>query len=617
MSNRILFHRRLELGVPVDRLWRALSDTNRLNRALGQPPVESGPIMEGTCERTVTAKAKGGIPLSWEEPPFEWVERHWYAVRRTLISGPIGTPREIYSGMRFFVEGGGSAVELFFDLDPQNTLGGLLAKSSFGEKGVDSLEALCRELERRLADGSDDAFTRKKVRARVNVERMDQSMQALQGQVPQEILDLFAAEIRQAPEEDLIQIRPFPTADRWRLPRMEVLRAFLRAARLGAFDVGWVVLCPLCRQPRAEYTSLGDLRSTLHCDACKSDFKAEFDHNVEIRFTVNRSIRKTAPKAYCVGGPGVTPHRLAQLRVEPDGRRVERVELPSERLAVRGLRGKNRVLLVPDRAGASSMHMVFAGGDLQSASAGGETSQAELRFKPGSVEFVFENTASMNLPLWATIDRDAWKEDGATAALVTTLQEFRDLFSSEVLSPGEQIHIKSLAIMFTDIKGSTALYERVGDAKAYTLVREHFRILTDAVRERRGAVVKTLGDAIMAVFLSPEDSLTCAFDIQARFREQARQPEGEQGIVVKLGIHLGPAIVVNTKNTLDYFGTSVNIASRIQATSLGGDIVVSKPLYDACAPMLKNLGFKAEPFEVSLKGLVDRFQLWRITPSGA
>lgn len=616
MSDRILFHRRLECKTSVEALWPALSDTNQLNRALGLPPVDSTPMLEGTCISTVTAKTKGGIPLSWEEPPFEWIEHRSYSVRRALLSGPIGTPKEIYSGMRFFPNDSGSLVELFLDLDPQNTLGSLLAKSSFGEKGLDALEKLCLGVEERLRKSPQDPYPLKKIHARVKTERMEQSMQALQGQVPQQILDLLSGEFRHAREEDLLHIRPFVIAARWRLPKMDVLRAFLRAARLGALDVGWVIVCPYCRLARAEYGSLSDLRSTTWCEACKVEFKAEFDRNVEVRFSVNRSIRKTVPKAYCIGGPGLAPHRLAQLRIDPAGRRSERLELPPERMIIRALRGKSKAVLVPDQAGSSLLTFGFIDGDLHRFGISGDhpSEQGELRFKPGPVELVFESTSSMNLPIWATVDREAWHEDGATAALVTTLQEFRDFFSSEVLSPAEQIHIKSLAIMFTDIKGSTALYERIGDAKAYNLVREHFRLLTDAVRERRGAVVKTLGDAIMAVFLSAEDSLACAFDIQSRFREQSERSGGNEGIVVKLGIHLGPAIVVNTKNTLDYFGTSVNIASRIQATSLGGDIVVSKALYDSCREALRTYQFKAEPFEVALKGLADGFQLWRLTP---
>jgi hypothetical protein len=75
------------------------------------------------------------------------------------------------------------------------------------------------------------------------------------------------------------------------------------------------------------------------------------------------------------------------------------------------------------------------------------------------------------------------------------------------------------------------------------------------------------------VFSSPEDSLTCALSIHGHFHDPGwRRANGQEGIVIKLGIHLGPVIAVNAKDTLDYFGTNVNIAARIQATSNSGGV---------------------------------------------
>ena len=66
-----------------------------------------------------------------------------------------------------------------------------------------------------------------------------------------------------------------------------------------------------------------------------------------------------------------------------------------------------------------------------------------------------------------------------------------------MLSPGEQLSIQSLTLLFTDLKQSTELYERVGDAPAYAMVRDHFKILTRHIREADGAVVKTMGDEFL------------------------------------------------------------------------------------------------------------------------
>ena len=156
-----------------------------------------------------------------------------------------------------------------------------------------------------------------------------------------------------------------------------------------------------------------------------------------------------------------------------------------------------------------------------------------------------------------------------------------------MLRPGDQVAISRIAFLFTDIKGSSDLYNRVGDARAYGLVRDHYAVLTRAVREHDGAVVKTIGDAVMAAFTDPADALDAALAIRADIATFNRRIAGEIGpgaadatvaIVVKLGLHCGPCIAVTLNDRLDYFGRTVNLAARLQNESLGGDIVLSEAL---------------------------------------
>ena len=82
-------------------------------------------------------------------------------------------------------------------------------------------------------------------------------------------------------------------------------------------------------------------------------------------------------------------------------------------------------------------------------------------------------------------------------------QTFRRLFRSERVDEREGLGIRHVTFLFTDLKGSTALYERLGDLNAYALVREHFALLELAAQQHSGAIVKTIGDAVMAVFSRP------------------------------------------------------------------------------------------------------------------
>ena len=82
-----------------------------------------------------------------------------------------------------------------------------------------------------------------------------------------------------------------------------------------------------------------------------------------------------------------------------------------------------------------------------------------------------------------------------TAKRLLSNQTFRDIYRTDTLDIDQGLKILSLTFLFTDLKGSTALYERVGDLVAYELVRAHFRILHEIVGSEGGAVVKTIGDA--------------------------------------------------------------------------------------------------------------------------
>ena len=161
-------------------------------------------------------------------------------------------------------------------------------------------------------------------------------------------------------------------------------------------------------------------------------------------------------------------------------------------------------------------------------------------------------------------------DDALTAHRVTTLQGFRDLFPAERLAPGEEADISQVVLMFTDLKGSTALYERVGDGAAYRMVRRHFALLAATVREHDGAMVKTIGDAIMAAFVRPRDAVAAALDAIRAVEA------GPDDLEIKIGIHAGPSVAVTLNDRLDYFGGTVNMAARLQGESVGGDIVLSQ-----------------------------------------
>jgi len=155
---------------------------------------------------------------------------------------------------------------------------------------------------------------------------------------------------------------------------------------------------------------------------------------------------------------------------------------------------------------------------------------------------------------------------------------FREIFETETLSLRESLSISQVCIMFTDIKGSTELYDRHGDTVAYGLVRDHFDVLFRMVEQNEGVIVKTIGDSVMASFKRPADGVAAAMAIQVAFGEFNRRENLRNEIIVKIGLHSGSTIMVNLNNRLDYFGQTVNMAARIQGTARGGDIVISSEI---------------------------------------
>ncbi|MDP2587747.1 MAG: DUF5939 domain-containing protein, partial [bacterium] len=193
--------------------------------------------------------------------------------------------------------------------------------------------------------------------------------------------------------------------------------------------------------------------------------------------------------------------------------------------------------------------------------------------------------------------------------LVTT-QTFRDLFRSESIPSGNGLEFKNLTLLFTDLKGSTEMYRRIGDFKAYGIVREHFALLRTIVAKSGGAVVKTIGDAIMASFADPSDALEAA----TRMNREVKSVGMGEDLVLKIGLHTGPCIAVELNDRLDYFGQTVNVAARVQSAAAAGEIAVSPDIY--ASPRVRDViagaQLKAQKDAVSLKGVGSAVEIYRL-----
>jgi len=586
-----------QLNASPEALWPLVSDTNRFNRDTGQPPMQLLAFKNGV--RRVQYK----IPLyrvEWEEEPFEWTYPFRFGIMRRFRSGPLLEMRVDCRIERREPHGSQLTYEVW--AKPNGLLGHLAIILGIGAIGARRFENIFHAYDDLASRGGSLSGIRKEQGLSWDRRgRLAARIEGLREQgVDERILLHLNEYVNQADDLSIQRMRPFALADRWDLPRRDVLEAFLHATRLGMLDMDWDILCPECRGTTAAFSRLNDLRSTYHCSTCKIDFNANFDHNVEVVFGPNPSIREVdATVEFCVGSPQRRPY-VRFSYIVPAGEELPfQTVLESGRYTLRatGLPGSQAILA----SGQGPAQL-----DIRAHEAGWPAELTETSLTP-KVVLINQTDQDQTFELMRT----AWSDQAATAADVTILQLFRDLFSNEVLRPGEDISVGSVTLMFTDLRGSTKLYRQIGDAPAFGRVREHFEILEQVVRREGGSIIKTMGDAVMAAFKRPMPALRALLEIQRQIAASGGPP-----LRLKAGIHRGPCIVVNLNDRMDYFGSTVNIAARLPSLSSGGEAILSELICsdpETQAFLKDNIQPEAlKHFQAEIRGYDEPFELWRL-----
>ncbi|KAB1071684.1 adenylate/guanylate cyclase domain-containing protein [Methylobacterium planeticum] len=390
--------------------------------------------------------------------------------------------------------------------------------------------------------------------------------------------------IRDGSDAELAAVNPLAFAAEHRLAEAAVISALLHAARLGLFEMTWNVICPSCGGILdANATLKGVRQDAYHCAFCTLDTEPTLDDTVEVSFRVSSRVRRIGAhdpdgltfwdyhRQVFFGSAVNFPDAFSELA---DRALVESAELEAGERIILALRlSEPAIVLDPVTHATHTIELVGERTDERqdltlvfSDSRGCATGGA---LRPGPVRLTLDNrTAARVLPgvfsageaLQALI---GGRRPFLSAKRLLSSQTFRDLYRTDTLEIDQRLKIVSLTFLFTDLKGSTALYERVGDLVAYDLVRAHFRILNEIVAGQSGAVVKTIGDAVMATFPTPDRALAAALAMhEAMNRFNAER--GVNELILKIGIHEGPCLAVSSNDRQDYFGQTVNIAARVQ-----------------------------------------------------
>ncbi len=554
---------------PPPAVWPLLADTARFNEAAGLPKyqVEEVPQPDGSV-RFLARSRRGPFDMVWEERPFNWVSDRWFEHCRDFRTGPLA---RLCARFELRAEGDGAVGTYEIEVAPRGLLGALIVGSgALLRSAGKSFGKLAAEARAFVAGAREQPFDYAPPPVSPETRRRVDKLVAEIEATPnghghaRALADLLLS----AQEVDLWHVRPLKLARDWGIGERQAIELCLQAVKTGLLDLRWDLLCPRCRVSKAWSGSLDRLPKGAHCGSCNIDYDRDFSRNVEASFRPAASVRPIISGEYCLFGPMSTPHIKLHVTLDPGETRTLPAELAPGQYRLRTLEpgGEAHVDWQPDEAGVPARGFPAIAIDERERMVPGAPAAAG--------EVALANRSHRRLTL--VVEDRSWLREVLTADRLTTLQAFRDLFADQVLRPGDDVGIAQVTLMFTDLKGSTALYERIGDARAYRLVREHFAFLGEIVRVEEGAIVKTVGDAVMAAFADPAAAVRAAIAVQERVAAfNAAQEAAGEAVVIKLGLHRGPCIAVTLNDRLDYFGSTVNLAARLQGQSRGGDIVLS------------------------------------------
>ncbi len=442
--------------------------------------------------------------------------------------------------------------------------------------------------------------------------------------------------IRDGADRALNRVNVLEFARRHGLDEQKAIGAFVHASRLGIFDLSWNLLCPGCGGVLEANATLKSVRRTeYHCALCAAGYEPTLDEMVEVSFTVNPRVRRIAAhdphslsmwdyqkQVFWSSGIDLPEEKFDEIIREIV---IDSVELPPGEKCILSVQLPAQFVIVFDPVTHAAQFIDVKGEptrDRQDVAMVFNKVQAPsgtLELRPGPLRLALENRCDVRVLPALVVAGDALHEllgkrkEFLTAKRLLTNQVFRDLYRTDTLDVDQRLGITSLTFLFTDLKGSTELYERVGDLEAFDLVKAHFRTLNEVVAMNAGAVVKTIGDAVMATFPTPDRALSAALGMREAMRE-LNERRGHEDLLLKIGIHEGPCLAVTLNDRLDYFGQTVNIAARVQGLATSRSIFATRSVvdYPASVRVLGDSGCAALAQQIALRGIAGEVAVYEI-----
>ena len=483
---------------------------------------------------------------------------------------------------------------------------------------------------------------------KVNSERLKDSMDTLEKSHnwPVGLVGKLSSFISDGDDYDLFRVNPLKFADEYHISSLDGIDLFLWATKLNIFQMNWELLCPACGDHIQSFRHLNTMHDKIFCSLCQCEQIASLDDWIQVTFTVNPKIRVIKfhhPESLSIEEFIFEYHFTPGARLNKEfpfvGEEIVKV-IKNSTKGVTFVESSEKeviefdlsegMLRIYDFLNQKGLHLpvspvtpeIEQSIDLKYVNNDFEIGQLQLN--SGKVKFTFENDSDRRSALLfsfipAEILDHMDQDQDFTIVLdpyldgkkLLTSQTFRDLFRHEVIQGNEGINVKDLTILFTDLKGSTELYDKVGDLKAFDLVNSHFESLSKVITNNSGAIVKTIGDAIMATFANPLDAIKAATGIVQDLKE-FNQNHGGENIIIKIGVHKGSSIAVTLNDRLDYFGQTVNTAARVQGLADAEEIYITDSVYDIEEVQSEISGYTVVPERTKLKGIEEEVDVYKV-----
>lgn len=572
-----------ELASSPQELWPYVSNTQRLNHALGLPAVNYR--TEKDPERGLRQLGSfrlAGLHVAWEEHPFEWIECQRMGILREFTAGPF---EWFLSTVTFAPSAnGGTRLTHRVRITPRNLLGKLVTVLEADWKGFRNLDRVYRRMDRAIlkqltAREGSDPFEKPSPMTTSQIRRLDERLARVvdDGISPGVATQLRTIICAGAPQV-LAQLHPLRLASEWGVAPQVMVDACLVAASRGLLQLRWDILCPRCRVAATTVDRLAEIAAHTDCEACGVEFQSNVEDAIEMVFRVHPEIREVNEAKYCIAGPEHAPHVVAQVRLEPGERMTVAVDLISGNYLIRGPRlPRTQPIRVRDTSAPAMLE--------QTLSAFGTAIHVPM-LRRGRQSITLTNDLSTLHVV--RLERAISRDDVVTATAAASMPKFRELFPDQSFASSNPIVTEQVTLLALSINNMDAVYAQLGDLSAYTLTHELLHLAKNIIAAHGGSVTRTMNAELLAAFDRRDQAVQAAVRIRDEWGSRDLDSSLPGNLEIGIGIHSGATLVTTENDRLDYFGASVRAVTAL-AAQCGGEtllteVVSTDPAVEALLP---------------------------------